>query len=156
MLLYLFILLFISQAIAQPVLDGSWDNTNCPGCVCLPSDPERCGCYYLSSSNKCPKNQTYFYIQNFDPFNKLVGEISHPLNLTIPMTAIAQYSFIIYSGARFMICIENNTITRCEYARGGTSSIEMNVFPADLSIWFNFIIKPSTYSIWMITNLTWI
>lgn len=137
MLLYFFIFLLISQTITQPVLDGSWDNQDCPGCICLPSNPEQCGCSYLSYSS-CPKNQTYFYIQNFDPFNKLIGEISHPLNLTIPMTATVQYSFPTYSGARFMFCIENNTIARCEYAKDKTSEIVMDAFPADISFWFNF------------------
>lgn len=146
----LLLILFLSLVSCLPVLDNSWDNFDCPGCICTPPY-DQCLC-----PNNCPNVTNYFYIINIDPFDSVIGEISHDINITEPAIANIEYTFPMYAGARFMLCTQNSTIVRCCYALKHETSMSIDINPGDYRIWFNFYIKPSRYSIWQITSLSWI
>ncbi len=131
---------------SYPQIDASWDNTDCSGCICTPTTMEQCACLEY-----CPNITDYFYILNLDPLDSINGSISHSVNITQNMFMEVYYTFPVYNNAKYHICI----MDRCIEPIIKRSSMILIVQPTDTEISFRYHIKPSRFSVWQITNITW-
>lgn len=149
-MLFLLSLLFVicAGSASLPQIDNTWNNLNCPGCICTPPY-DKCLC-----SQNCTGGN-FFWIMNIDPWNPMAGRLCHDITVDKLWFVVINYSFPSYDGGIFKFCVYNKHI-RCFDLTKDKAPLSVLIDKGDRHICFVFKLNNAQVNVMRVSNITWI